>query len=160
MLTISNVQTLRIQTFSFPSTPSTSPRSTPSHQHLRAGFRQNRRSFCAIPTTLLPARSPLMSVRSLANAKLQMTALFGSPARWPHISSWSKPLYESVSPNQSVSCTYPAVNISIKCCSVVPVSSLLLKPEKMPSCLSSALPAARFTSIISTCSISCFGGMT
>ena len=28
---------------------------------------------------------------------------------------------------------HPAVNISIRCCSVVPVSSLLLRPENMPS---------------------------
>jgi hypothetical protein len=54
---------------------------------------------------------------------------------------------------------YPAVNISIKCCSVVPGSSLFLKPEKMPSCFSSALPAALFTSIISVDSMSLRGGM-
>jgi hypothetical protein len=45
--------------------------------------------------------------------------------------------------------TYPAVNISIRCCSVVPGSSLFLRPEKIPSCLSKASPAARLTSIIS-----------
>lgn len=33
-----------------------------------------------------------MSVRSRASARLQMTALFGSPALWPHLSSWSNPL--------------------------------------------------------------------
>lgn len=33
-----------------------------------------------------------MSVRSLARARLQMTALLGSGARWPHLSSWLKPL--------------------------------------------------------------------
>jgi hypothetical protein len=86
-LTISSVHTRRIHTFNFPSTPSTSSNSTPSHQHLRAGFRQKSRSFCAMPTTLFPARSPLTSVRNLASARLQMTALFGSPARWPQRSS-------------------------------------------------------------------------
>lgn len=46
-----------------------------------------------MPTALLLARSfPLMSVRNRANAMLQMTALFGSPARCPHWSSWLKPL--------------------------------------------------------------------
>lgn len=80
--TISKVQTLRIQTFNFPSTPSTLYSSTPSHQHLLAGFLQKSRSFCAIPTALLFARSlPLISVLSRASAKLQMTALFGSEAR-------------------------------------------------------------------------------
>ncbi len=44
---------------------------------------------------------------------------------------------------------YPAVNISIRCASVVPGSSLFLSPLKMPSCLSSARAAARLTSIIS-----------
>ena len=86
-LTISNVHTRRIHTLSFPSTPSTSLNSTPSHQHLLAGFRQKSRSFCAIPTALLPVKSPLMSVLNLASARLQMTALFGSPARWPQQSS-------------------------------------------------------------------------
>lgn len=55
--------------------------------------------------------------------------------------------------------TYPAVNISIRCCSVVPGSSLFLNPEKMPSCFNKALPAARLTSIISCCSMSFRGGM-
>jgi len=92
-LTISSVQTLRIQTFSFPSIPSTLSNSTPSHQHLRAGFLQNSRSFCAMPTAGLVARaSPLTSVRRRARAKLQMTVLLGSPARWPHRSSLLKPL--------------------------------------------------------------------
>jgi hypothetical protein len=47
-----------------------------------------------MPTALLPARSPLMSVRNLASARLQMTALFGSPALCPQQSSWSNPLYQ------------------------------------------------------------------
>jgi hypothetical protein len=54
---------------------------------------------------------------------------------------------------------YPAVSISIRCCSVVPGSSLFLRPEKMPSCFSSAFPAALFTSIISVCSMSRLGGI-
>jgi hypothetical protein len=54
---------------------------------------------------------------------------------------------------------YPAVNISMRCCSVVPGSSLFLRPEKMPSCLSNASPAARLTSIISGCVMSRWGGM-
>ena len=92
-LTISSVQTLLIQTFSLPSTPRTLSSSTPSHQQRRAGFRQKRSSFCAIPTALLLAASlPLMSVRRRASAMLQMTALLGSPARWPQWSSWLKPL--------------------------------------------------------------------
>jgi hypothetical protein len=90
--TISSVHTLRIQTFNLPSTPSTLSNSTPSHQHLRAGFRQNSNSFCAIPTALLDKFSSLTPVRRRARAILQMTALFGSPARWPHWSSWLKPL--------------------------------------------------------------------
>ena len=91
--TISRVQTLLIHTFSLPSTPLTLSSSTPSHQHRRAGFLQKRSSFCAMPTALLLARSlPLMSVRRRANAMLQMTALFGSPARCPHWSSWLNPL--------------------------------------------------------------------
>ena len=55
---------------------------------------------------------------------------------------------------------YPAVNISIKCASVVPGSSLFLSPLKMPSWRSSAWAAARLTSIISGWSMSCLGGMT
>lgn len=55
--------------------------------------------------------------------------------------------------------SYPAVSISIRCCSVVPGSSLLRSPEKMPSCRRRALPAARLTSIISVCSISLRGGI-
>ena len=55
--------------------------------------------------------------------------------------------------------THPAVNISIKCCSVVPGSSLFRRPEKIPFCFSKASPAARLTSIISCCSISRRGGM-
>jgi hypothetical protein len=82
--TISSVQTLRIQTFNLPSTPSTFSNSTPSHQHLRAGFRQNSSSFCAMPTALLERFSSLTPVRRRASAILQMTALFGSPARCPH----------------------------------------------------------------------------
>lgn len=39
-----------------------------------------------MPTALLLAASPRMSVRSLANAMEQMTALLGSAARWPHVS--------------------------------------------------------------------------
>lgn len=87
MTLISRVQTLRIQTLSLPSTPSTFSSSTPSHQHRRAGFRQKRSSFCAIPTALLPMSLPRMSLRSRASARLQMTALLGSPARWPQVSS-------------------------------------------------------------------------
>lgn len=46
-----------------------------------------------MPTALLLDRSlPFTSVRSRASAILQMTALFGSPARWPQRSSWLKPL--------------------------------------------------------------------
>jgi hypothetical protein len=55
--------------------------------------------------------------------------------------------------------SYPAVNISIRCCSVVPGSSLFLSPLKMPSCFNNALPAARLTSSISGWSISRLGGM-
>jgi len=58
-----------------------------------------------------------------------------------------------------VDLAYPAVNISIKCCSVVPGSSLFLRPEKIPSCLSRASPAALFTSIISGWVMSRCGGM-
>lgn len=161
MTLISNVQTLLIHTFSFPSTPSTPSSSTPSHQHLRAGFLQNRSNFCAIPTALFPISPPRMSVRNLASARLQMTALFGSFALWPQWSSWLNPL-SNVS-NYPCYCslnTYPAVNISIKCCSVVPVSSLLRSPEKIPSCFNNAFPAALLTSIISGCSISGRGGIT
>ena len=92
LLTISSVQTRLIQTFSFPSTPSTLLSSMPSHQHLRAGFRQNKSSFCAMPTALELAASPRMSVRRRARAIEQMTALFGSAARWPQVSAASKPL--------------------------------------------------------------------
>lgn len=93
-LTISRVQTRLIHTLSFPSTPRTFSSSTPSHQQRRAGFLQKSNSFCAIPTALLLARSlPLISVLRRARAMLQMTALLGSPARWPHRSSWLKPLY-------------------------------------------------------------------
>lgn len=95
-LTISNVHTRRIQTLSLPSTPSTLSSSTPSHQHLRAGFRQKSSSFCAIPTALLLAASPRMSVRSRAKAIEQTTALLGSAARWPQVSAWSKPLSQHV----------------------------------------------------------------
>ena len=81
-LTISKVHTLRIHTFNFPCTPSTPSNSTPSHQHLLAGFRQKSNSFCAIPTAFAsPPAEPRMSVRSRANAREQMTALFGSGAR-------------------------------------------------------------------------------
>lgn len=98
--TISSVQTRRIHTFSTPSTPSTFFSSTPSHQHLRAGLRQNNSSFCAMPTTLLLVESPLdvaplMSVRSRASASEQMTALLGSDARWPQVSAWLNPLIHS-----------------------------------------------------------------
>lgn len=86
-LTISSVQTRLIHTLSLPGTPSTSCSSTPSHQHLRAGFLQKRSNFCAMPTACPPAKSPLMSVLRRARARLQMTALLGSPARWPHLSS-------------------------------------------------------------------------
>lgn len=85
---ISSVHTRLIHTLSLPSTPSTSSNSTPSHQHLLAGLRQKSRSFCAMPTALLFPRSlPRISLRSLASARLQTTALPGSPARWPHLSS-------------------------------------------------------------------------
>lgn len=89
---ISSVQTLRIHTLSLPSTPSMPSSSMPSHQHRRAGLRQNSSSFCAMPIALLPTSLPRMSLRSRASARLQMTALFGSPARWPQWSSWLKPL--------------------------------------------------------------------
>lgn len=55
--------------------------------------------------------------------------------------------------------THPAVNISIRCASVVPGSSLLFRPLKMPSCLSKARAAARLTSIISAWPISFLCGM-
>ncbi len=54
--------------------------------------------------------------------------------------------------------TYPAVSISIRCASVVPGSSLLLRPEKIPFWRSSALAAARLTAIISGWSILALGG--
>lgn len=115
-----------------------------------------------MPTALLFARSlPLMSVRRRARAMLQMTALFGSPARCPHRSSWLKPLHLRLvlSSLRLKDGAYPAVNISMRCCSVVPGSSLLRSPEKMPSCFSSASPAARLTSIISGCEMSRWGGI-
>lgn len=87
MTLISSVHTRLIHTLSFPSTPSTLSSSTPSHQHLLAGLRQNSNSFCAMPTALLPISLPRMSLRSLARARLQTTALLGSPARCPHWSS-------------------------------------------------------------------------
>lgn len=77
---ISRVQTLRIHTFNLPSTPSTPSNSTPSHQHRRAGFRQNKRSFWAIPTASRLFTESRMSVRKRASARLQITALLGSPA--------------------------------------------------------------------------------
>ena len=115
-LTISKVQTLRTQTFNCPSTPSTPSSSTPSHQHLLAGFLQKSSNFCAIPTELallwllvagLEGEEMLlalgvafavlseedgfwgllMSVRRRARAREQMTALLGSLARWPQVSS-------------------------------------------------------------------------
>jgi hypothetical protein len=163
MTLISSVHTLLIQTLSLPSTPSTSSSSTPSHQHLRAGLRQNSSSFCAMPTALLPISLPRMSDRSRASARLQMTALLGSPARCPQESSWLKPL---ISPSISISytliivpVTYPAVSISIRCASVVPGSSLRLSPEKMPFWRSSARAAARLTSIMSGWLMSARGGM-
>lgn len=162
-LTISRVQTLRIQTFNFPSTPSTFSNSTPSHQHRRAGFRQNKSSFCAMPTAFEFAASPRMSVRRRARAIEQTTALLGSAARWPHISAASKPLDASQckvkTAKADVINDYPAVSISIRCCSVVPGSSLFRRPEKIPSCFNNALPAARLTSVISSRSISFRGGM-
>lgn len=82
MTLISRVHTLLIQTLSFlPSTPSTLSSSTPSHQHRRAGFRQKSSSFWAMPTALLPMSLPRMSERRRASARLQITALLGSPAR-------------------------------------------------------------------------------
>jgi hypothetical protein len=60
-------------------------------------LRQNSNSFCAIPTALLPISLPRMSDLSRASARLQMTALLGSPALWPHLSSWLKPLFEIAS---------------------------------------------------------------
>lgn len=122
-LTISKVHTLLIHTFSVPLTPSTSSSSTPSHQHLLAGFLQKSNSFCAIPTALLLAKSPLMSVRSLASAKLQMTALFGSPARWPHRSSWLKPLNMSVIDSVNL-LWFPTLLLTSQS-SVAPLSQLL-----------------------------------
>lgn len=50
-----------------------------------------------MPTALLPMSLPRMSDRRRASAKLQMTALLGSPARWPHWSSWLNPLQYFVS---------------------------------------------------------------
>lgn len=50
-----------------------------------------------MPTDALLLISPLISVRSFANAKLQITALLGSGARWPQESSWLKPLLLLVS---------------------------------------------------------------
>ena len=91
-LTISKVHTLRTHTFNLPLTPSMPSSSTPSHQHLLAGFLQNRRSFWAIPMALLFDKSLLTSVRSFARARLQITARLGSWARWPQVSSLSKPL--------------------------------------------------------------------
>lgn len=93
----SSVQTRRAHSLMTLSGSPCSARSTsmPSHQHLRAGLRQKRSSFCAMPTALLPISLPLMSERSRASARLQMTALLGSPARWPHESSWLKPLYHT-----------------------------------------------------------------
>lgn len=160
MTLISSVHTLLIHTLSFPSTPSTPSSSTPSHQHLRAGFRQKRSSFCAIPTALFPSSFPRISVRNRARARLQMTALFGSFALWPQWSLRLKPLFQISSSLLSDRRAYPAVSISIRCCSVVPGSSLRRNPEKIPSCFNSALPAALFTSIISGCSIPACGGMT
>lgn len=78
---ISSVHTRRIHTLSFPSTPSILSSSMPSHQQRRAGFLQNSSNFCAMPTALVPMSLPRMSLRSRASAKLQMTALLGSPAR-------------------------------------------------------------------------------
>lgn len=135
-----------------------------STYHLRAGFLQKSNSFCAIPTALLFAASPLISVRSRASAMEQMTALFGSAARWPQVSVWSKPLSKSSAHQAFRSIAtkwirYPAVSISIKCCSVLPASSDFLSPEKMPSWRSNALPAARLTSIISCASMSRLGGI-
>ena len=97
-LTISKVHTLRIHTFNFPGTPSTPSSSTPSHQHLLAGFLQKSNSFWAIPTALesFPAE-PRTSVRKRANAREQITALLGSGARWPHVSFGWKPLLGDVS---------------------------------------------------------------
>lgn len=116
-----------------------------------------------MPTALLlAAESPRMSVRKRANAIEQMTALLGSAARWPQVSARSKPLRSEVSQEhrrRRQNQAYPAVNISIRCCSVVPGSSLFRSPENIPSCFRRALPAARFTSIISFCSMSLRGGM-
>lgn len=78
---ISSVQTRLIQTLSFPDTPSTFSSSTPSHQQRLAGLRQKRCNFCAIPSALLLISLPRISLRSRASARLQITALFGSPAR-------------------------------------------------------------------------------
>lgn len=162
-LTISRVHTRRIQTLSFPSTPSTLSNSTPSHQHLLAGLRQNSNSFCAMPTALAaPAESPRTSVRRRASAMEQITAFCGSAARCPQVSSWLNPL-SCVSTSRKdmkmMMRSYPAVSISMRCCSVVPGSSLFLRPEKMPFCRSSALLAARLISIISCCWMSLLGGM-
>lgn len=91
---ISSVHTLLIHTFNFPSTPSTLSNSTPSHQHLLAGLRQNRSNFCAMPTTLLLASlPPRTSVRRRASASEQITALLGSLARCPQLSEWLNPLF-------------------------------------------------------------------
>jgi hypothetical protein len=55
-------------------------------------LRQKSSSFWAMPTALLPMSLPRMSERRRASASEQMTALLGSPARWPQWSSWLKPL--------------------------------------------------------------------
>ena len=47
-----------------------------------------------MPTDVLLAGSPRTSLRSRASAMEQMTALWGSAARWPQVSAWSKPLVD------------------------------------------------------------------
>lgn len=74
---------------------------TASHQHFRAGFRQNKRSFWLVA---VPAgESPCLSMASASDV---MHAFCGSMYRFVHVSFASKP---------------DAQSISIRCCSAVPV---------------------------------------
>lgn len=114
----SNVQILRICTFVGTVEPSRPGRSasTASHQHFRAGLRQNSNSFCAVAScdefTFTPdiacgcvfastglavfasadAAGCEMPVFSSTNAMLVMQHRPGSIDLYPHSSSRSKPL--------------------------------------------------------------------
>jgi hypothetical protein len=144
--TISSVHTLLIHTFSLPSTPLTLSSSTPSHQHRRAGFLQKRSSFWAVGYVVALDVGPQTcecdtaddGLVGFAGAVTPAVVVVKTTARVSKQELADEAIY-----------TYPAVNISIRCCSVVPGSSLFLRPEKIPSCLSKASPAARLTSIIS-----------